>query len=232
MIPGMMAASAMRDGEPVPGGDPHWANVVSLLHFDGEDGSTTFTDEKGKVWTPIGATQLDTAQVKFGSASASFSGSYLDASASADFAFLTGDFTVEMFYRSTQFGGGGGPTLMDTRFGSYGAEVVIYNPNMTNDLIFHSGGTRAVATGLSNAVWIHIALSRMSGVTRFFVDGVQHGLDFPDARSYDGQVVRLGANYTGASSLTGHIDEFRITKGVARYTSNFTPPTAPFPNGP
>ena len=51
------------------GTDPNFSSVTSLLHFDGVDASTTFTDVKGKTWTASGSAQLDTAQAKWGPSS-------------------------------------------------------------------------------------------------------------------------------------------------------------------
>lgn len=85
------------------GGDPYWANVVSLLHMDGANGSTTFTDQKGKTWTPNGNVQISTAQSVFGGSSAAFDGvnDSLSIASHADFGFGTGDWTVECFVRQT-----------------------------------------------------------------------------------------------------------------------------------
>jgi hypothetical protein len=54
--------------------DPSFASVSALLHFDGSDGSTTFTDVTGTIWTANGNAQIDTAQSVFGGASGLFDG--------------------------------------------------------------------------------------------------------------------------------------------------------------
>lgn len=62
------------------------------------------------------------------------------------------------------------------------------------------------------------------------MDGVlelTYGYSFPFSNS---SAVTIGANYTGTQAYNGLVDEQRVTKGVALYTANFTPPTAPFPS--
>lgn len=87
--------------------------------------------------------------------------------------------------------------------------------------------------------WYHIALVRASGELLLFVDGQQLGLPIADARTYfagaaplgvAGQVETAGAAIAG-TELSGWFDETRFTVGFARYTTNFTPTTTPFPRG-
>ena len=77
------------------------AFTKSLLHFDGADASTTFTDESGKTFTARGNAQLDTAQQKFGTASGLFDGTgdYIDTPDHADWFLGTGDFTIDFWVR-------------------------------------------------------------------------------------------------------------------------------------
>jgi hypothetical protein len=67
-----------------------------------------------------------------------------------------------------------------------------------------------------------------------FVNGVQEGSTYTDSTNYLNPTGRpwiaINANTTNTSSLNGYIDDLRITKGVARYTENFTPPTKAFPD--
>ena len=73
------------------------AYTKSLLHFDGTDASTTFTDESGKTWTAHGNAQIDTAQSVFGGASGYFDGSgdYITTPDRADFDFDGQQFTSD-----------------------------------------------------------------------------------------------------------------------------------------
>jgi hypothetical protein len=64
-----------------------------------------------------------------------------------------------------------------------------------------------------------------------FIDGVLvSSATLAGALTTNANPVYIGARSDGTGALNGRIDDLRITKGVARYTANFTPPTAPFPN--
>jgi len=88
----------------------------------------------------------------------------------------------------------------------------------------------------SDGVWHHVAVTRQGVNLRIFIDGVQQGATATDSTDIIGSdnPMLLGAlmyNSAYQQVLDGWVDEVRITKGVARYTSNFTPPAAPFPAG-
>lgn len=215
-----------------------------LLHFDGTNGSTTFTDEVGHTVTANGAAQLSTARQKFGTASGIFNGtsSYLTVPHSSDFNLATGDFTIEMFiwvnaYSSSNM------TLFE-KDGVSGASFPQYEMRIDNTgkLTFSLGtgngtganqnmgggaGTTAVGTG----AWHHVAITRAGTTVRGFVDG---NLDWTAVSTNSvidgGKPLFIGYQNGQPSSsfFNGNIDELRLTKGAAIYTANFTPPSAPF----
>ena len=235
-------------------GDPHWANVVSLLHFDGANNSTLFVDETGNQWVAGNQAKISTAQSKFGGSAAYFDGSsdYIDCSPSntSRLAFGTGDFAIEAWIYvaslSTRF------VILDSRTSGLNSGVMFlvgtaadgaaYNgalilemrstsPSYTGE-IATSGGVIPLNT------WTHVAVTREGNFYRFFVNGVLQtgsgasgsgsGWNYPNGRYRIGYVNDNNAAY----SANGYIDELRVTKGAARYTENFTPPTAPFPTPP
>ena len=225
---------AVRAGAWPP--DPYQANVVALMHMDGTDGSTAFTDVKGNTFTPAGNAQIDTSQSKFGGASGLFDGSgdYFTSGAITGMPLGTGDFTVEFFVRPAIVGSGLAGLLATPSPSGY----------VTGGLyIRRSGGTiqvlmNAVSTPVAQAsaawaanVWIHVAVTRESGSVRLFIDGVLQGSATTNTTDLTGTTVRFGFSTQDAGSYNGWADALRITKGVARYTANFTPPAAPFPNG-
>lgn len=232
MIPGFIAAGANGGGGGTPT-DPYWANVVSLLHFDGADGSTTFTDQTGKTWTASGNAQIDTAQSKFGGAAGLFDGvgDYISTPDSADF-YFTADFTLETFYRPAAIG--------SRQFlcgqGDVGAENIRSMIEVTTTGLVKfwcsSAVTLQTATSISAGSWYHIAITRNGTAHTIWVDGISRATltSATIPADYAG-VFNIGrcGDYVGLTA-NGHFDEFRITKGVARYTSNFTPPSAPFPD--
>ena len=84
---------------------------------------------------------------------------------------------------------------------------------------------------MSTGQWYHIAVCRASGSTRMFVNGTQVGSTYVDTTTYLQTPVFIGSSYLGTTELlNGYIDDMRVTKGLARYTANFTPPTTAFPN--
>lgn len=219
-------ADAVRAGAWPGGKDPYFSSVVALLHMDGADGSTTFTDVKGHPFTANGNAQIDTAQRKFGGASGLFDGTgdSLTTPSSADWAYGTGDFTWELQLRlATTAGnqhiiehGGNNGTL------SYDVGLRYYNPTAGVGSPLYTTRPALIA-----GVWHHVAVSRFGGTTRLFVDGVLKASG-TDSHNYPTQALRFGDYSGGDFAFNGHMDEVRITKGVARYTANFTPPQLPF----
>jgi hypothetical protein len=224
--------------------DVLYPSTTSLLHFDGANGSTAMTDQKGIVWTASGAAALSTTQNKFGGASllpgplgAAGVGSYVQSAANAAFTFGTGDFTVEYWlYQDPATFSGTTRIHLDQRplaNGAYLTLLQIGGSGVMNVLVNSANKITTAAGTLVASTWQHIAYTRTGGVGRLFVNGVQKG-SWADTTDYVGTVNRLGQ--TSASNavdnrLSGYIDELRITKGSARYTADFTPPMAPFPNG-
>ena len=217
--------------------DPNFANVSLLLHGDGTNGSTTIIDNSPspKTVTAVGNAQISTAQSKFGGASMYFDGSgdYLAITeASNSFTFGTGDFTIELWLYPSNLNGL--TIILDWRTtgGIQGARPTIYRDG-SNLYLFANGNLIIGNSALTNQVFQHIALAKSSGSTRLFVDGTQVGSTYSDSLNYlspQGGAIYVGAVGSGTFGMNGYIDDLRITKGVARYTSNFTPPTAPFPD--
>lgn len=217
-------------------GDPYWSNVVALLHFDGSDGSTTFTDQTGKAWTANGNAHIDTSQSDFGGSSlyCDGSGDSISTPDDTDFDFGAGDFTIECSVRfksvssfraliskdkntgrSWQFDLNNGTSL---RFAGYGV------------------GTKSVAAtvSISTDTWYRIAVSRVSGVLYILVDGILKnagGTSFTTNIAHTSTQVGIGQEFYPGNEFyaNANFDEVRITKGVGRYTGNYTP-DLPFPN--
>lgn len=222
--------------------DPYFYAVALLLHGDGLNGATSFTDATRKhTITANGNVKLSSDKAKFGDTSFYFdgAGSYLSIDSSSDFAFGLGDFTIEMWVCADHpYNGGTGEPVMlfDPREAGTtnpGPILIIGSSKFlyTNSNTYHISGTTYPVPG----IWYHLALSRVSNVTRMFVNGFQEGVSYTD--NYNNLVGTnkrplIGVNAWGppAGSYKGWLDEIRITKGIGRYTSNFTPPTAPFPD--
>lgn len=196
----------------------------SLLHFNGANNSTTFTDETRKVWTRHGDAKISTAQSKFGGASGCFSAGYdyISTPEHTNFAFGTGEFTIECWLRVTSF--------------SYSNYVLHFGSSLA--LCFHYG---FLVTGLGTDIetfwapsvntWCHIAVTRDgSSNVRIFGDGTQRGVTtFKDNSIVSGGLL-IGTRSDGLYPLLGYIDELRISN-IARWTANFTPPTSEYSIG-
>jgi hypothetical protein len=228
-------------------GDTSWTGVVLLMPFDGVDGATTWVDESDANHTSdfsYNGNVIDTAQSKWGGTSLYFDGNdYLDVTQSSytggDFDFDTGDFTIETWIRFTSTHINNycniwlptGPSTPDAKFirltwdGRDPANNWYIYCKTGSDFTYQD-------TSLAADTWYHIAVSRTSGVIKFFKDGTQLGSDLNNANAmgfYGG--MRLGKTYstwTPAYNFGGWMDDFRVTKGVGRYTSNFTAPTEAF----
>ncbi len=216
--------------EPSEDSDPHWANVVSLLHFEGVHGGTSFADEKGNEWGVAGGASISTAQKMFGASSGAFLSTlgdriYADGGATLDsesplYIPADADFTIECFAQKT--GGSWGAIACIA-----GVDTGLYFDNQYR-LTWYDGGTKVLSGEVALSVFHHVAATRKDGLIRVFLDGILVGVPF--ASDIVGNRLFLGGNTNGSEPLSGYIDEFRFTKGVARYTDNFAPPTKPFPN--
>jgi len=203
------------------GGGGGGTTAQSLLHFEGTNGSVTFTDETGKTWPATGPT-ISTARSRAGSASGLFAGTdYITCTGGTDFAFGTGDFCVNL---SVYFSSLATAILVDNRFGSYNKEFVLYYDGTDSKLkFFANGADRIAATGLSASTWYDLEVERTSGVTKFFVNGTKQGSDYADTNDYQTSQIMLGKHYAVGLGLIGNLDEFRLIKGTGGHTSNYTP---------
>ena len=214
------------------------ANMVLLLHCDGEDASTTITDELGHTVTAAGNAQLDTAQYKLGTASLLCDGTndYAYAADSDDWDFGTGDFTIQFFVRFNSVASG--QTLI--AHGGRGNDVTDYAgwkiTWFTNNTLYWGlqlGSTSYAKTFAWTPVadtWYHVALCRVSGVLRAFVDGVQIGSDQSVTQDINqgAYQLKIGTAEDGSQDFNGWLDEICIHKGQGLYSTTFTPPAEPF----
>ena len=218
--------------------DPYFANVSLLLHMDGSNGSTTFTDSSNNAVsvTANGNAQISTAQNKFGGSSGSFSAGHIITPASSLFDFGTGDFCIEFWcyfnsVASNQRLGGG-----DLQSGGNFNWAIYTTSSGQLDYYLGTGSTWDIAAAksigaISTGQWYHVALVRNGTTFTGYLDGVSGSSTTSSASLATNSTNGAFFGTQGSSNYDGYLDDIRITKGVARYTSNFTPPTAAFPNG-
>ena len=231
--------------------DPNWANVTLSLKDIGVNGATnsSFRDDgpfnflptrNGDVtqgtFSPFGAlTGAADPYASTGSVYFDGTGDYIvPGSGSAAFGFGTGDFTIEMWIYPTT--SSGSRIIYDSS--SLGA-AASWNPYIflggNGNLYFLANGTFLIssATGAIKAnEWSHIAVSKASGSTKMFVNGVQVGSTYADTNTYltpGANRPRIGANGNAddTSNFVGYISNFRVLKGTGLYTAAFTPSAAP-----
>lgn len=207
----------------------------SLLHFEGSDTSTTFTDECGLTWTAAGNAQIDTAQFKFGSSSLLLDGS-------GDYIY-TSDTTYNM--------GDGLPWMQEGwfRFNAFAASTALFAEGSQHTaLIYHNGSASTLAFYISSngsswniangatgsksswttGQWYHIRWG-WDGTTYFcYVDGV---LDWSTANSSpvhsSCNQLWIGNYSPGGADFNGWFDEHRFIYGNA-VNAAFTPESAAF----
>lgn len=240
MIPSMLLGG-LGVGRPASGGgppaatNPSFANVKALLHFEGADASTTFTDVIGKTFTPAGNAQIDTAQFKFGSASGLFDGTgdYLSTSASSDFDLFGGDFMVEQFIRVSASNAADCIWHIESAANSY-LSVFIDSLaiKMYSILAGAGGGFKITSSAVSTNAQHHIALTKTGSTFTLWVNGVSAGTSTTTTYPTGSMPLYIGRSGTASSAqdFAGWIDEFRVTKGQNVYTATFTPPIVAFPD--
>lgn len=215
-----------------PVGDPSFASVKLLLHCDGSNNSTTFTDVIGKTVTANGNAKISTADSQFGGASGYFAASsdYLSFSDSSDWDFGTGDFTVEAWIKILTSVTGTHSILTLGQYYSVTTGSMFY---IQDGKITYWGGSAVSESSASvtAGAWVHVAWSRASGTMRQFTGGILRKESASTLNFAPSTYFGIGRDMQFANaSLGGYIDDLRVTKGVARYTTGFTPPTSAFPD--
>jgi len=232
MLPGNTPALF---GAAVPGND---AFTKLLLHCNGANASTVFTDAslsaKGNA-SVFGNAQISTAQSKFGGASALFDGAgdYLQYPNHADWNFGAGNFTIDWWERRTA-ATAGCPVVARDGAVTFTHWVCGYSNGSNAMLIYMSsnGSSWDVANGQSLGalelnVWHHFAIVRSGNTFYGFRDGVQTAT-WTSTATFGAATGSLAIGMWSSQFFPGYIDELRISKGIARWTTNFTPPTAPY----
>lgn len=208
----------------------------SMLHFDGTDESTTITDEIGKTWTAQGNAQIDTAQKVFGTASLLLDGTgdYVDTVDHADFNFGTGEYAIEMRVRFNTVQTCG--FYMQYDDGDNSIRWYYEDSGHTLNFIVRSGAAELLNSSYAWTpladTWYHIVVSRSGNSLNMFIDGTlvktidATGVTMPDLTGN----VEIGRYYSAPDSsyIDGWVDEARITKGVSRWTTDFTLPSVAY----
>ena len=138
---------------------------------------------------------------------------------------LGGDYCVECYFRPS------GSIGEHTRiFECQPANFAFYIYGSNNSTYVQVGGGSSLSGGANTwtiNTWHHFATTRQNGVTRLFIDGVQKGSSGSSTAAFNlGTTINLNGDASGNYRWSGAMQDFRIYNGVAKYTSNFTPPGA------
>jgi hypothetical protein len=182
----------------------------------------------------VGATQVNTSIVKYGTGSISFNGttSVLNFPNNPYYAFGTGSFTIEAWVYPNSVTAL--QSLIDTRSTATATTGILISitalgfisVTVNNAILFTS------STGITISAWTHVAVVKSGTTITLYLNGTKPVTGSgTSSTSLTDQFLRLGASAgTAANFYNGYLDEVRITNGVARYLADFTAPTAPFPN--
>jgi hypothetical protein len=211
-------------------------DTKTLLHFNGVDGSTTFTDELGRTWTARGTAQIDTDQKVFGTGSALFNGSsYIDTPDSDDFTLGANSFTFDFWVKrntlgTTQFVFG--QRSSDQSLSSTSIRAFFSSDNKFNADICQGSTPQGVtsSTTIADANWHHIAIIRNVNLLKMYIDGTEVASADATNIVVNNSTYKFAIGVCGevaAAGFDGWIEEFRFSN-VARWTSNFTPPVGEY----
>ncbi len=220
--------------------DINQESLAALLHFDGTNGTTTITDTSKNALGGlcVGTAALSTTQFKYGTASlktGSANGNYLKLPPHKAYDFGSADFTVESWVWPVSQG-----TDYGAIFGRWDDSVAANRDwlvwraadGSVNVSINGAQVVTGAAGDLPTGAFAHVALTRSGTALQVWVGGVAKGSGtLSDAiNCTPGQIGALGqSNFTaGSTYLEAYYDDYRMTLGVARYTSGFTPPATAF----
>ena len=185
--------------------------------------------------TCFGDAATSTTQVKFSGTKSIYldgTGDYLTVKSSASMGIGTGDFTIECWFYATDASLDRG--IWETRTDGYPNHSDGLSLTRITETTFRVFGTSQLiassATTITNN-WNHLAVVRNSGTLEFFVNGVSQGTASNSTNMNSSQPIAIGSgryttsNSTPTHAVKGYIQDFRVSS-IARYTANFTPPTA------
>jgi hypothetical protein len=175
----------------------------------------------------VGNAQISTSVVKYGTGSLAFDGTgdYLQIPYSPNFQFGTGAYTIEFWINTTATS----VWLMFNAQTDTGIRLFIDASGkiQLNEQVANVDNTQTSTSAINNGAWRHVALSRASGQgTKIFIDGVSEAQQSSANNFSNTSTLYIGTRSSLVLFFNGYLDDLRITKGYARYTATFTPPTS------
>jgi hypothetical protein len=228
VIDALTAQVSVAGGAASVGGlDPHFANVSLLLSMEGANNSTAFTDlsNNGFAISVYGDAKVVTTDADFplGALDLDGTGDYLTTPADSAFAFGTGDFTVEFYSKADVISDNDG--LFS--FGTTQLALALFSSSWYLTTTGSGGAAKGFAASNTRQ---HVAVTRSGTNLRLFVAGAEVGSASSNSTNFTNDSMNIGFYFSSSFPFDGRMSWLRVTKGVARYTTNFTPPATPFPN--
>lgn len=208
-----------------------------MLHLDN---NLTDSEITPKIVSDSGGVTFSNVIAKFGYSGlfTAASSQYLSTPDSADWFFGTGDFTIDLWIYPNSLPGAAAFTYVISQYGTITADrawIIDINNNVL-EFNYNSGGAviqgGASSAALTTGQWYHVAVVRSGNNFTLYLNGTATGAATVDANTLVDSTTELeigqGNGVVAGRYFDGYMDEIRISKGVARWTSNFTPPTAPY----
>jgi hypothetical protein len=209
-------------------------SVLSVPFWNGGYGNVVEYIDKSanpKTLTISGNTSWNTSVKKFYDGSAFFDGSsFFSISPTNDFAFGTGDFTIEswVYFTATGF-----KDIFST--GIYGQNQLSFRKNAFSQLIQISPGSEQLEIYYNQTIiasggtfqlnrWYHVAVTRQSGIVRLFIDGNVVAVNSSFNGNIQANAPRIGSVSGNGFPMSGYIQDLKVYKGVAKYTDTFIVP--------
>jgi alpha-tubulin suppressor-like RCC1 family protein len=224
--------------------DNDFCNVVFMSHFDGNNDSLSFSDLSKYNWTPTreGMVKISTNESQFGGASAVFNGiAGLTFGSGVEFN-MSGNFTIECFFRPTSY------NFVNPQALLHGDKLLSTNNAENGWGIYSDKGVISVTHKVNGATaeilrsnitlplhsWSHVAWVRSGLTNSLYINGTRRSQSTSSnpAPTYHDTKLDIGTRISTLSldhrNIYGYIDEARVSK-VARYTTtNYVVPTRSF----
>jgi hypothetical protein len=202
------------------------ANTQLLLNFTN---AGIFDQTAKNVLETVGDAKVSTAQYKYGTGSMYFDGTgdrVHTGPSNPLIALGTGNFTVECWVNKLDTNHRGIWQISSTAGGLQASTSNLALGYQTGVWqIYRNGNSESASYSITPNTWYHTAVVRNSGTTKLYVNGTEV-ISVADTNNYTGTYMVIGGYYDTSYLHNGYIDDLRITRGYARYTSNFTPPTS------
>ena len=233
----IVAGTAVYTSNFTPPTAPLTAITNTSLLLQGTDAGIIDKAQSAKSVKLLGNTKSSTTQTKFLSSSMAFDGTSDYIAFTSDLYGWAGDFAVEAWVYHTSFSQYSNAIYTTGANGSLGADFFELGANSSGRYqVFWGAGTPLILAPVSDAVplntWSHIALTRSGSTLRLYLNGSESASTTKSgalpSSTTDRSFIGTQAYSAGAAtrSFYGYMSDVRLTKGLARYTANFTPPTA------